>query len=125
MQGKSIVPLLKGKTPRNWRDSLYYHYYEYPGAHSVRRHEGAFNGRYKLIRFYGMNVPNGEEWEFYDLKNDPTEMNNLVNNPEYAGRIAELKKELKKLKKQYRVPNEPPPQQQGRKKTQSKPAKRN
>ena len=119
MQGESLVPLLKGKTPKDWRDSLYYHYYEYPGAHSVRRHEGAFNGRYKLIRFYGTDVPSGEEWEFYDLKSDPTEMNNLYSNPEYAGRIAELKKELKALKKQYSVPDEPPPQGAGRKKAKA------
>ena len=47
MQGKSLVPLLKGKTPKDWRDSLYYHYYEYPGGyHSVRRHEGVFDGRW-------------------------------------------------------------------------------
>lgn len=57
MQGKSIVPLLEGQTPRDWRESLYYHYYEYPGAHSVRRHEGVFDSRWKLIRFYGVDVP--------------------------------------------------------------------
>ncbi|MEA2069197.1 MAG: sulfatase, partial [Verrucomicrobiota bacterium] len=71
MQGKSLVPLLRGETPKDWRDSLYYHYYEYPGAHSVRRHEGVFDGRWKLIRFYGMDVPNGEEWELFDLQSDP------------------------------------------------------
>ncbi|MCT4648218.1 MAG: sulfatase, partial [Carboxylicivirga sp.] len=77
MQGKSIVPLLEGNTPDDWRTSLYYHYYEYPGAHSVRKHEGVANKNYKLIRFYGKDVPNGEEWEFFDLKNDPAEMVNL------------------------------------------------
>ncbi|MCM2372510.1 sulfatase family protein [Aporhodopirellula aestuarii] len=106
MQGKSLVPLLKGNTPADWRDSLYYHYYEYPAVHSVRRHEGVFDGRWKLIRFYGRNVPNGEEWELYDLQNDPSEMNNLAGNPEYASRIETLKKELGSLREQYDVPDE-------------------
>ena len=68
MQGESIVPLLKGNTPDDWRDALYYHYYEYPGYHSVRRHEGVSDGRWKLIRFYGQDVPDGEEFELFDLK---------------------------------------------------------
>jgi arylsulfatase A-like enzyme len=110
MQGRSIVPLLTGKTPPDWRTSLYYHYYEYPGGHSVRRHEGVADKRYKLIRFYGVDVPNGEEWEFYDLETDPSEMNNTYNNPENAGKIAELKRELDRLKTYYKVPAEPLPQ---------------
>lgn len=103
MQGKSIVPLLKGKTPKNWRKSLYYHYYEYPGAHSVLRHEGVANARYKLIRFYGEDVPNGEEWEFYDLKTDPSEMNNTYSSVRVKSIISEMKEELKRLKIQYKV----------------------
>ena len=99
MQGKSIVPLLKGKTPKDWRKSLYYHYYEYPGAHSVRRHEGVANKRYKLIRFYGEDVPNNEEWEFYDLKTDPSEMNNLYGNLKVESQVNLMKKELIKLQK--------------------------
>ena len=95
MQGQSIVPLLKGQTPRGWRKSLYYHYYEYPGAHAVRRHEGVSSRQHKLIRFYGEDVPNGEEWEFYDLENDPAEMNNIYESPENAAQIAELKKNWK------------------------------
>ncbi len=106
MQGKSLVPLLKGKTPKDWRTSLYYHYYEYPGAHSVRRHEGVFTGRYKLIRFYGTGVPDGEEWELFDLEKDPSEMKNIHGNPEYAGITKKLEKELDRLKKQYKVPAE-------------------
>jgi arylsulfatase A-like enzyme len=109
MQGRSIVPLLTGKTPPDWRTSLYYHYYEYPGGHSVRRHEGVADKRYKLIRFYGVDVPNGEEWEFYDLETDPSEMNNTYNNPENAAKVAEMKKELDRLKVYYKV-DEPPPQ---------------
>ena len=106
MQGKSLVPLLEGNTPKDWRESLYYHYYEYPAVHSVRRHEGVSNKRFKLIRFYGPDVPNGEEWELFDLEKDPSEMNNTYNNPENAGKIKELKQELNRLKEQYQVPAE-------------------
>jgi len=103
MQGKSIVPLLKGNTPDDWRKSLYYHYYEYPGAHAVRRHEGVANKNYKLIRFYGQDVPNGEEWEFFNLQNDPAEMNNIYGNSDAQSKISEMKEELVKLKTQYQV----------------------
>ncbi|MEM0964900.1 MAG: sulfatase [Verrucomicrobiota bacterium] len=101
LHGRSIVPLLAGTKPSDWRDSLYYHYYEYPGIHSVRRHEGVFGGRYKLIRFYGRDVPGGEEWELFDLEKDPSEMNNVYNNPEYSGIVASLKDELETLRAQY------------------------
>ncbi len=104
MQGRSLVPLLKGATPADWRTSLYYHYYEYPAVHSVRRHEGVFDGRYKLIRFYGVDVPDGEEWELFDLVNDPAEMRSVYSNPEMAGRIKALKEELDRLRKVYQVP---------------------
>lgn len=104
MQGKSLVPLLKGQTPDDWRTSLYYHYYEYPGWHSVRRHEGVSTKRYKLIRFYGPDVPDGEEWEFYDLQTDPHEMKSLCGNPEYEPIIQDMKSELQRLRKQYAVP---------------------
>ncbi len=104
MQGESIVPLMKGDTPKDWRSSLYYHYYEYPASHAVRRHEGVSEKRFKLIRFYGKDVPNGEEWEFFDLKNDPQEMKSEYSNPEYAGEVERLKKELQRLREYYQVP---------------------
>jgi arylsulfatase A-like enzyme len=106
MQGRSLVPLLKGATPPDWRKSLYYHYYEYPGGHSVRRHEGVFDGRHKLIRFYGKDVPNSEEWEFFDLVKDPAEMNNAYGSPDAAEKIRELKKELASLRQKYQVPED-------------------
>lgn len=106
MQGSSILPLLKGKTPKDWRESLYYHYYEYPGAHHVRRHEGIANKRYKLIRFYGEDVPDGEEWELYDLKKDPSEMNNIYSQAESKILVSDLKEELAKLKLKYQVESE-------------------
>ena len=73
----------------------------------MRRHEGVAGKRFKLIRFYGIDVPDGEEWEFYDLKNDPSEMKSQYNNAEYAGQIAELKKELTRLKAKYKVVDVP------------------
>ena len=105
MQGKSLVPLMKGKTPEDWRHSLYYHFYEYPGVHHVRRHEGVTTKRHKLIRFYGKDVPNGEAWEFYDLEKDPHEMHNRYGTPEHKPRIADMKQELQSLRKKYRVPD--------------------
>jgi arylsulfatase A-like enzyme len=57
-----------------------------------------------LIRFYGKDVPDGEEWELYDLKKDPQEMHNIYAHPEMAGKIKELKKELDRLKIEYKVP---------------------
>ena len=99
MQGLSLVPVLKGETPDDWRESLYYHYYEYPGWHMVHRHEGVYDGRYKLINFYDL-----EEWELYDLKVDPQEMGNRYDDPEYAGVVKEMHRRLQELRKQYEVP---------------------
>jgi arylsulfatase A-like enzyme len=97
IQGESMCALLNGKTPRSWRKSMYYHYYEYPGAHAVKRHYGIRMKRFKLIHFY-YDI---DAWELYDLKKDPNEVNNLYDDPEYAGIIETLKAELQKLRKQY------------------------
>jgi len=106
MQGRSLMPLLKGVQPQDWRTSLYYHYYEYPAYHhAVRRHEGVATDRYKLIRFYGKDVPRGEEWELYDLKEDPSEMKSLYGDPSQKERTFELQKELARLRKYYSVPD--------------------
>ena len=77
MQGASLVPVLEGCTPNDWRKTHYYHYYEYPGWHMAHRHEGVYDGRYKLINFYDLG-----EWELYDLQSDPNEMTNQYDNPE-------------------------------------------
>ncbi len=96
LQGASLVPLMKGKTPKNWRDSIYYHYYEYPSVHMVPKHNGIRTERYKLMQFYEFG-----EWEFYDLEKDPEELTNLYGNPEYAGIINKVKKQLEELQAQY------------------------
>ncbi len=99
MQGASLVPILQGETPKDWRKSHYYHYYEYPGWHMVHRHEGVYDGRYKLMNYYELG-----EWELYDLESDPREMRNQYANPEYAGVVKELHEELDSLRDQYEVP---------------------
>ena len=98
MQGESLVPILKGGNPA-WRDALYYHYYEYPGTHNVQKHEGVRTDQYKLISYYEI-----DEWEMFDFKNDPDEMNNLYDNPSYAEIQTDLKQKLIALKAQYKVP---------------------
>ena len=96
MQGHSLVPLLKGETPEDWRKSIYYHYYEYPSVHMVPRHNGVRTEKYKLIQFYEFG-----EWEFYDLEADPDEITNQYDNPEYAAKIAEVRKDLDRLVEHY------------------------
>ena len=78
MQGLSLMPLLEDKEVK-WRNELYYHYYEYPGIHMVKRHYGIRTEKYKLIHFY-YDI---DEWELYDLEKDPQELNNVYNSKEY------------------------------------------
>ena len=92
MQGRSLVPLLEGKTPADWRTTFYYHYYEYPGYHFVRRHYGVTDGRFKLIHFY---EPDVDAWELYDLQLDKNELQNVVDNRAYAGVRQRLEGELR------------------------------
>nr|WP_262892125.1 sulfatase [Aegicerativicinus sediminis] len=98
MQGESIVPLLKGENHLWKRDAIYYHYYEYPGVHMVKRHYGIANKRYKLMHFY-YDI---DEWELYDLEKDPQELNNEYYNPEYSEIVGELKTKLKELRLKYK-----------------------
>jgi arylsulfatase A-like enzyme len=100
MQGMSVRPLLEGKDPPAWRTSLYYHYYEFPGWHSVKKHDGVFDGRYKLIHFYEIG-----EWEFYDLETDPKELTSRYDDPDMAAQIERLRAELERQRKTLRVPD--------------------
>ncbi len=97
MQGESLLPLLEGQKSNDWRESIYYHYYEYPGPHSVKRHYGIRTERYKLIHFYN----NIDQWELYDLKEDPTEINNLFGQKAYEELTEELFMQMIALQKQY------------------------
>ena len=98
MQGRSLVPVLEGNTPEDWREAHYYHYYEHPSEHDVRRHYGITTDKYKLIHFYyDMDV-----WELYDLEKDPSEMNNVYGDSEYAEVQKELHKKLEELRVKYK-----------------------
>jgi arylsulfatase A-like enzyme len=97
MQGQSLVPLF-GNNNHQWRDALYYHYYEYPGIHMVKRHYGIRTERYKLIRFY-YDI---EAWELFDLEKDPNEMQNIYNNPEYSDVQLKLHKQLEEIRLYYK-----------------------
>jgi arylsulfatase A-like enzyme len=105
VQGKSLVPLLKGETPADWRKSFYYHYYEFPGPHAVRRHYGVVTDRYKLVKFYGDGV---DYWELFDTKTDPKEMTSVYGRTEYAAVQKELHAELDRLRKDLKVPDPDP-----------------
>ncbi len=96
MQGKSFREIAAGKK-MEWRDAIYYHYYEYPRVHMVKRHYGIRTERYKLIHFY-YDI---DEWEMYDLKRDPDEMNSVYNDSEYIGIQEALKKRLGELRIKY------------------------
>ena len=97
MQGTSLVPLLRGQNPKDWRSSIYYHYYEYPSVHMIPRHYGIRTERYKLMHFYQF----GNEWELYDLQSDPDELQNLYGKKGTGKLAADLKKQLRTLQKHY------------------------
>ena len=98
MQGESMMPLLEGN-PDEWtRDVAYYHYYEYPGFHMVKRHYGIVTEDYKLAHFY-YDI---DEWELYDRKKDPLELNNVYNDPEYQEVVEELTQKLEETRARYK-----------------------
>ena len=97
IHGVSLVPLLRGEKPADWRKALYYHYYEYPAEHMVKRHYGIRTERYKLIHFYD----DIDEWELYDLKSDSSEMRNIYGCPDMAKVVEDLKVNLAVLQEQY------------------------
>lgn len=107
MQGRSLTPLLKGETPVDWRKSFYYHYYEYPGPHSVARHYGVVTETHKLVKFYDLEQP---YTELFDTKADPKELTDVSAKPEYANVKAELEKELARLRMELKVTEKDPPE---------------
>ena len=94
MQGRSFLPVLKGRTPADWRTSMYYRYYHDPGNHNTRAHYGVRTTTHKLIYFWKK-----DQWELFDFVNDPYELHNLYGEPGQEQLTATLKTELARLKK--------------------------
>jgi arylsulfatase A-like enzyme len=111
MQGRSLVSLLKGETPDDWRKSFYYHYYEFPRPHHVRPHYGVVTDRYKLVRFYGPDV---DYWELFDRQTDPLELKSVYDETSYAAVRKELEGELVRLRAELKVPDVEDPAASGR-----------
>ncbi|WP_167606130.1 sulfatase [Maribellus sediminis] len=102
MQGESLMPLLLGNTAAWTRDAVYYQYYEYPGFHMVKRHYGIVTKEYKLVHFY-YDI---DEWELYDRKKDPLELNSVYNDPAYTEVAATMKQKLKDIRLKYKDSDE-------------------
>ena len=99
MQGRSLRPVLdaEGKVPADWREAAYYHFYEYPAEHSVKRHYGIRTSDCKLIHFYN----DIDQWEMYDMNADPKELNNVYDDPAYAAKRVQMHELLEKVQQQY------------------------
>jgi arylsulfatase A-like enzyme len=94
MQGRSLVPVLRGPSPADWRTSMYYRYYHDPGHHNTRAHYGVRTATHKLIYFWKK-----DQWELFDLVKDPQELKNLYGQPGQETLTATLKAELTRLKR--------------------------
>ncbi|MFD2627755.1 sulfatase family protein [Oceanobacillus kapialis] len=110
MQGESFRTIAKGEKPDDWRDAVYYRYWEHLTIHQVTAHYGVRTDRYKLIYYYGdpldvigaVNKPMEPEWELFDLEKDPLELKNEYDNPDYAETVGKLKETLNHLRKKYK-----------------------
>jgi arylsulfatase A-like enzyme len=109
MQGRSLLPLLTGQSPPDWRTNFYYHYYEYPNVHNVPRQYGVVTERYKLVHFYKIHDPAFGYTELFDLQKDPNEMKSVYGEPEEAGVVSGLSAELSQLETELKVPAKDPP----------------
>ena len=100
MQGESIKGLLEGSMNENvFRDIVYYHYYDYPAFHMVKKHYGIRTKRYKLMHFYD----DIDAWEFYDLDKDPKELYNVIDDNVYSEAIMMMHQKLDSVQKAYKV----------------------
>jgi arylsulfatase A-like enzyme len=97
MQGRSLLPLFKGRAPADWRTSFYYRYYHDPGHHNTRAHYGVRTMTHKLIYYWTK-----DQWELYDLRNDPDEIHNLYSDPAQQQTVAQLKTEMFRLKRELK-----------------------
>ncbi len=121
MQGASFRANLAGKTPSNWRKSMYYRYWMHLSHHGVPAHYGIRTKRYKLIFYYGLPLgkagavekPTPPEWELFDLQKDPGEMDNVYDEPAYGDVRRELKAELMRLKRELGDTDEAYPEMMG------------
>ncbi len=100
IQGKSLVPLIAGRTPSGWRDVMYYRYYDDGGEHKVAQHYGIRTDRWKLIRFQAADGTGQPCVELFDLAADPHELKNLADDPAFAATRAELEARLEALKRE-------------------------
>jgi arylsulfatase A-like enzyme len=98
MQGRSLLPVMSGRVPADWRRSFYYHYYE-ATTHHVAPHCGVRTDRYTLAHYYTT-----DEWELFDRQKDPQEMRSVYAEPAYAATVSELKTELARLQRELKVP---------------------
>ena len=111
MQGRSLVPILRGVPPSDWRTSFYYHFYEFPVPNRVRPHEAVITPRHKLVHYY---MPDVDDWELYDCEANPNETRNYIKDPSYAPVVASLRAELARLRTELAVPAKAPRTAYGR-----------
>jgi arylsulfatase A-like enzyme len=97
MQGRSLLQPLTGRTPGDWRTAMYYRYYHDPGDHNTRAHYGVRTRTHKLIHYWKK-----DQWELFDLVDDPHELHNLYGESGLEPLVAQLKKELMRLKRELR-----------------------
>jgi arylsulfatase A-like enzyme len=108
MQGRSLLPILRGETPSDWRTAMYYRYYHDPGDHNTRAHYGVRTATHKLVYFWKK-----DQWELFDLRSDPAELRNLYGQPGREAVTAELRAALARLRAELqdddRFADEQPP----------------
>ncbi len=122
MQGRSLLPILSGTTPGDWRKAFYYHYYEYPADHRVPPQYGVITDRYTLAHFYTppdwepkKNMPIMDYWELFDRAKDPEEIKSVFGNPAYADVQTNLMQEVFRQRAALKEPAQDEPKAYGSK----------